>query len=457
MFTEIHLENYKSFSEITMDLTQKNGAPKNLVLLYGENGAGKSNLAAAFFTLAETIRTMDIRDFLQDIMAQDRRIAENEQLLKMLRSQLRDMEAIIQDARAIGAAGNLVLDFSFVIANKKGRYLLEMDDRNLVHEKLEYTLEKNRGVYFDITPGDFKVNEKIFTDKSFLHDIQENLAKFWGKHSLLAILQHEKGDKIRRYLDEAISRPFRHLLEDFLQISCRVKCPGAPERGIVGLTHPILSQLTKGTLRPDRTQELERAEAMLDRILPQINRDIQNVYYQREKRENGISYELYTSQMISGRLCDIPFQLESTGTQSLLELLPFFLAAAAGAVVVIDELDTGIHDACVRDLLLSIQSELTGQMIVTTHNTLLMDSDLSVGAFFVIQKQENGVRHIDCITETVSRVHPNHNVQNRYLRGDYGGIPAHMNVSLHDLLQILGQGSSESDGLPKVLDGETDL
>ena len=119
MFTEVHLENYRTFSDLTVNLTKKNGMPKNLVLLYGENGAGKSNFAASFFTLAETMRTMEIRDLLQNIITQNRLIAENENLLNMFRSQLRDMEAIVQDARAIGAQGNLVLDFSFLIDGKR--------------------------------------------------------------------------------------------------------------------------------------------------------------------------------------------------------------------------------------------------------------------------------------------------------------------------------------------------
>ena len=160
MFTSIHLENYKTFSNITVDLSQKSGVPKSLVLIYGENGAGKSNFAAAFYTLAETMRTMDIRDFLQDFMSKNKEIAENESLLKMLRIRFRDMEAIVQDARAIGATGNLVLDFSFVIKGKKGRYLIEMDDKEIVHERLEYTLEKNKGLYFDMTSSSKKLNEK---------------------------------------------------------------------------------------------------------------------------------------------------------------------------------------------------------------------------------------------------------------------------------------------------------
>lgn len=176
---------------------------------------------------------------------------------------------------------------------------------------------------------------------------------------------------------------------------------------------------------------------MLNCFLPKINTDIKTAYYKKKNKENSVHYELYTQQMISGKLCDVPFNLESTGTQSILELLPFFLIAATGSTVVIDELDTGIHDMRVRDLLLSVQSEISGQLVVTTHNTLLMDSELPASTFYIINKDKNGQRHIDCITDTVGRVHPNHNIQNRYLQGDYKGVPESTKVSLKELLDVL--------------------
>ena len=49
MFTCVKLKNFKSFNDITLDLTDKNNRPKSLVLIYGENGIGKSNLASAFY------------------------------------------------------------------------------------------------------------------------------------------------------------------------------------------------------------------------------------------------------------------------------------------------------------------------------------------------------------------------------------------------------------------------
>ena len=54
MFEYIKLKNFKSFGDITFDLTDKNGNPKKLVLIYGENGIGKSNLASVYYMLSET-------------------------------------------------------------------------------------------------------------------------------------------------------------------------------------------------------------------------------------------------------------------------------------------------------------------------------------------------------------------------------------------------------------------
>ena len=59
MFEYIRLKNFKSFGDIEFNLLDKKGNPKRLILLYGENGIGKSNLASAFFMLSETLRTMD--------------------------------------------------------------------------------------------------------------------------------------------------------------------------------------------------------------------------------------------------------------------------------------------------------------------------------------------------------------------------------------------------------------
>lgn len=93
---------------------------------------------------------------------------------------------------------------------------------------------------------------------------------------------------------------------------------------------------------------------MLNVFLPKINSNIKNVYYKLKNQNKEIAYELYTKQIISGDLKDIPFTLESTGTHNILELLPFFMIAAQGYTAVIDEMDTGIHDLLVMYMLQDI-------------------------------------------------------------------------------------------------------
>ena len=155
--------------------------------------------------------------------------------------------------------------------NKNYKPLYSASD---VYKMLEYTLEKNKGLYFDITSSSKKLNEKVFVDKGFLTDIQSSLTKFWGKHSLLAILQHETNDKTSSYFDSAISKQFQICLADLMNLSCKVKCPNTPERGVIGLVHPMLSDLDRGDIRIEQGTELMRVEAMLNCFLPKISKDI---------------------------------------------------------------------------------------------------------------------------------------------------------------------------------------
>ena len=48
MFEYVKLKNYKSFGDVEFNLLDKNSVPKKLILIYGKNGVGKSNLASSF-------------------------------------------------------------------------------------------------------------------------------------------------------------------------------------------------------------------------------------------------------------------------------------------------------------------------------------------------------------------------------------------------------------------------
>lgn len=68
MFTKIRLKNYKSFVDFSVDFLQKKGLAQKAVIIYGENGVGKSNFASAFYTLCESVQTISVRKAIQTFL-----------------------------------------------------------------------------------------------------------------------------------------------------------------------------------------------------------------------------------------------------------------------------------------------------------------------------------------------------------------------------------------------------
>ncbi len=142
MFEYIKLKNFKSFSDIEFNMLDRQNNPKKLILIYGENGIGKSNIASAFFTLSETLRTMDVRDLIKSLLFDENSLNNKEEFKKYLRSRYKDIETIIKENKTVSSEEHMLLEFGFNINGKRGRYLLETNNNQIIHEKLEFTLTK---------------------------------------------------------------------------------------------------------------------------------------------------------------------------------------------------------------------------------------------------------------------------------------------------------------------------
>ena len=62
MITYVKLKNYKSLVDFEVDLTDSKNNPKKMVIIYGENGAGKTHFISAFFTLSDILRTKSYKN-----------------------------------------------------------------------------------------------------------------------------------------------------------------------------------------------------------------------------------------------------------------------------------------------------------------------------------------------------------------------------------------------------------
>lgn len=93
----------------------------------------------------------------------------------------------------------------------------------------------------------------------------------------------------------------------------------------------------------------------------------------------------------------------------------------------------------VRNLLTSVNEYINGQLIITTHNTLLMESDIDSDSIYFISIDELGNKEILCLNDYEKRTHPNHNRRDLYLRGIYNAIPLVRELDFDELEDILSK------------------
>lgn len=444
MFTKVRLKNYMSLVDLSVDLSQKKGVAKKAAIIYGENGVGKTNFASAFYTLTESIQTLSVRKVIQSILEnKDGNDRVNESLVKQVFRNLRDTESIINDYKTINSEGNMELEFDFIINGKPGNYLLIYDNEKLAEEKLSYVLNKNKCLLFDLSAEKKFINKKLFLDQEYANEIMDLITKYEGKHSLLAIIANEKEEKAKNYTYDKIHRAIHEVISFFMTMSIKVKKGNRTELGKIRLSHPILGELTNGTINLERQSELDQAECLLNDFFTTTYSDIKEVYYKKtksDKDDNSIKYELFFKKLLYGKIIDVSYEMESTGTQHLIDILPYLMMCVDGMVVVIDEIDSGIHDVLMNKLLNSILDSIKGQLIVTTHNTMLLESNIDPIYIysFVVDKGAN--KELVSISDFENRTHPNLNYRNRYLKGMYGGIPHLGDIDFEELNDIFEQG-----------------
>lgn len=439
MFTKIHVENYRSLINLDFDLTYKQGKMKPLAIIYGENGVGKSNIASIFYTLCESLRTMSIRNTLQqildDINDEEKEVDEN--ILKFLKRNFRETESIIKNYKTIDSNENMILKFEFTNSGHKGEYIIEYNETRLVHEKLEYALNKNKTLLYDLHDDEFIINEKIFIDNEYMKEIKDLLNKYWGKHSLLSILLFEKEDKADNYIEERIHSRLYDIIVSFMTMSIKVKTGNRSEQGKIGVKHKILGELDAGEIDIRNEEELNKAEKLVNEFFTAAYSDIKQVYYRREYNEERIKYHLVFKKLIYNTVIDVDSEYESTGTLHLLDIIPYLLMCMDGQTVIIDEIDTGIHDLLVKNILDNVINYIDGQLIITTHNTMMLDSDVDPNFIYTFALDKNANKQLLPIIEYEDRAHPNLNYRTRYLKGMYGGVPICRDIDFEELKDIM--------------------
>ena len=122
------------------------------------------------------------------------------------------------------------------------------------------------------------------------------------------------------------------------------------------------------------------------------------------------------------KLISIPSKKESEGTKRILNQFNALIGSLLGETVIIDEIDNGIHDVLMKNIIMSIKDEITGQLIITTHNTLLLEV-LPKECIYILATDYNGNKAINSIKNYETKIQKNNNARDLYFKGVFGGIP----------------------------------
>lgn len=446
MITYVKLKNFMSFKDVEFNFKKGSTEYKKFISIYGENGSGKSNFVLSMDFLLKTIRSMDMFGDLEElrnvISKSEKKLPDD--LVEMLTSTF-DITKIMEKSRMTGCSDNTCVEYGFMLNDKEGYYTLEYGQR-FQSEKLYYYTGKQRGEIYSLNYNNGKIEIK-FSNKLFLKNkIEEEFTteinKYWGKHTFLSILKKEIKEKNEQYINNGILEYVLDVLEMFDEIFVVLKNSNGSRSGI-GCAKPynILEDLSVGKIDSDDEFILEKTERILCDFFTQSYADIKNVFYEKKNVEKQIEYNLMIKKMIAGELRNINFKNESAGTRQILEIFRSVLGAICGATVIYDEIDDGIHDLLLKSVIDSMKDEITGQLIITTHNTLLLES-MDIKSAYIINVDYLGNKEVKCL-EKYPRIQGSNNPRTMYLKGLFGGVPFCEYIDFDEIVSMLNNSKED--------------
>lgn len=198
------------------------------------------------------------------------------------------------------------------------------------------------------------------------------------------------------------------------------------DTGIHSLCHEEINDLKKDIGLPEK---------IVDDILEKIENNgsthlvISDKHYTIINKEGKLKYFKLKSQHEArgiNKLISFDLNEESDGSRRLIDLLPLFMKAQeSDTVIMIDELDRSLHTLAARkfiEFLLTIISKNQSQLIVTTHDSNLLDLELfRKDEIWFVDKNKYGESSLYSLEEF--KVRSDKKVEKGYLLGRYGAVP----------------------------------
>lgn len=447
MFTYVKAKNFKSLKDIAFNLNKTKAKTNQFIAIYGENGSGKTNIVELFKVLQQLVMARTIDVAMNKIPKEYWKIQEEigEQLPPEL-NQIWQLSLNLKEYRMINEKEPTEIEYGFKINDIDGFYYIKFDDE-IIEEKIYYIAGKQKSYLFQIKKESDKIvekiNKKIFINEKYNEELIENINKYWGKYSFLSLLEFEIQEKNKEYVENNISENIFKVIEQILSMTVHV------DKGALRIIpdnlikQRKLNNIQNGVVNKEKLSEIKKYENILNIFFTQAYADIKEVKYKINEKEGKIFYELYFNKMIGGEVKSIPSKLESDGTKRILEQFDTLIGSLLGETVIIDEIDNGIHDVLMKNIIMSIKDEITGQLIITTHNTLLLEI-LPKECIYILSTDYNGNKTINSIRDYEVKIQRNNNARDLYFKGVFGGIPTTNYIDFEEIKYAL-EDSKENE------------
>ena len=387
--------------------------------IYGQNGSGKTAIVDALYFLQKVMIGVDLDQSLEDYMDMDSDIAEIFADFNIFMDGIvfeigyrlslsREEKEVIISRETLSAAKNE----NGIRTNKTVFMDYQRDQANVIfkpQKRLDEILEENKEIKTDLIVAR-KMAEKsncsyIFGESSreiFCREYKNGFQQFSVIISSLFEFALKDLFVIRNTHSGVIFANF------VLPMAFRIENDNMGAKGdfTVSLTEPILVDEERKNLLETIVEQIN---IVLYTIIPGLQVTIKN--YGKQSLDNG--EEGWKLELMSKResMQEIPIRMESEGIIKIISILNALIQAFGNPSIclVIDELDSGIFEYMLGELLDIFKKSAKGQLIFTSHNLRALEMIDKESIMFSTTNPNNRYIHMKNVRES-------NNLRNMYIR-----------------------------------------
>ena len=300
-------------------------------------------------------------------------------------------------------------------------YNLELNEKEVVYESLYYSPKGQKKLIFERTTESIKWGSFVRGTKKVIEDLTRPNSSLIGAG---AQVNHPIFSYIYKHFSNRIKSDFQFngegLSEDVMQLIVTDK---DFKNKVIGL----LSAADFGSITDFKVESHFVPDAVI-KMLPSSVQD--EILKSGKKPVNRVLKVVHHYD----KDYELPLVLESAGTTKMLELTMPLVQLADSSVAVIDEIETSLHQVLLETFIqLYLETSTDSQLIFTTHNQDLLDSDLlRDDEVWFCYKTDKGNSIYNSITDFTG-IRKETSRKKLYEAGKFGGLPV---VDMQKLREI---------------------